>query len=619
MASASATSLLVYLRWVATGMQAHWRAELGFTIGSLLGGMLLLTFVYSVCRITLSRRWLTGVGLAQACLLAAWLMRPDWTLTSVALGLSLVLWLDMFRVIAQAMRQHQPGIWLVALGTFGALLVPFIANGVWRSGPFDVAQQLMLQSCLLLLPICMSVYLAREFAATRRDLEAQLRQVAQLSAQTLAQQAEKHQLISAQNDRLEATVQERTEEISQQNHILAAQRDEITAQADRLRALDQEKTRFFTNITHEFRTPLTLMLGPAAQIAADTQEPTTRQQATLVEGNARRLLHLVNQLLDLSRLEAGQQALHATPGDLVGFVRGLVGSFESLAQQRGIAYSFTAEPAELWGRFDADKLEKVVVNLLSNAFKFTPSVGEVMVRLHAAPPVPGTPTWVELTVRDTGRGIAAAHLPHVFDRFYQADASSTREYEGTGIGLALTKELVELHGGTIALTSEPGCGTTAVVRLLLPHAEETVAAVSNEPAGAYAATAISELTTQQASLPTEAALEAPLILLIEDNADMRAYVSTVLEQDYQLLTAKDGEEGVVLACEHLPDLVLTDAMMPRLDGYGVCRELKHDERTSHIPIVLLTAKADLPSKLHGLDTGVDAYLTKPFQRAELLA
>ncbi|OUJ70300.1 hypothetical protein BXP70_24715 [Hymenobacter crusticola] len=619
MASASATGLLVYLRWVATGMQAHWRAELGFTIGSLLGGMLLLTFVYSVCRITLSRPWLTGVGLAQACLLAAWLMRPEWNLTPVALGLSLVLWLDMFRVIAQAMRQHQPGIWLVALGTFGALLVPFIANGVWRSGPFDVAQQLMLQSCLLLLPICMSVYLAREFAATRRDLEAQLRQVAQLSAQTLAQQAEKHQLISAQNERLEATVQERTEEISQQNHILAAQRDEISVQADRLRVLDQEKTRFFTNITHEFRTPLTLLLGPAAQIAADTQEPATRQQATLMQGNARRLLHLVNQLLDLSRLEAGQQALHATPGDLVGFVRGLVGSFEPLAQQRGIAYLFTAEPAELWGCFDADKLEKVVVNLLSNAFKFTPSVGEIMVRLHAAPSVPGTPTWVELTVHDTGRGIAAAHLPHVFDRFYQADASTTREHEGTGIGLALTKELVELHSGTITLTSELGCGTTAVVRFPLLLAAETAAAIPNEPAGVYAAAAISQLNASAASSAASAALEAPLVLLIEDNSDVRAYVGTILGKEYQLLAAKDGEEGVALAREHLPELVLTDAMMPRLDGYGVCQQLKHDERTSHIPIVLLTAKADLPSKLQGLATGADAYLTKPFDRDELLA
>ncbi len=286
--------------------------------------------------------------------------------------------------------------------------------------------------------------------------------------------------MSAQNERLEATVQARTEEISHQNHTLAAQRDEIASQADRLRALDQEKTRFFTNITHEFRTPLTLMLGPAAQIAADTREPATRQQAELVQRNAQRLLHLINQLLDLSRLEAGQQALTPTPGDAVSFVRGLVGSFESLAQQRGIRYSFEADRPAVYAAFDADKLEKVVGNLLSNAFKFTPSAGEVAVSLHwADADTDGSPARLELEVRDTGRGIAAAQLPHVFDRFYQADASDTREHEGTGIGLALTKELVELHGGTIELQSEPGRGTTATVRLPLQPAPPPTA-----PAGA---------------------------------------------------------------------------------------------------------------------------------------
>ena len=225
-----------------------------------------------------------------------------------------------------------------------------------------------------------------------------------------------------------------------------------------------------------------------------------------------------------------------------------------------------------------------------------------------------SPAQLELTVRDTGCGIAVAQLPHVFDRFYQADASDTREHEGSGIGLALTKELVELHGGTIALHSEPGRGTTAVVRLPLPLAEVGTAV----PAVPTSLEITAEKIFTDAPLPTADA-EAPCVLVIEDNADMRSYLRTVLAADYHLLEAPNGEAGLAMAREHLPDLVLSDAMMPRLDGYGVCRALKLDERTSHIPLVLLTAKADLPSRLQGLDIGADAYLTKPFRRDELLA
>ena len=255
-----------------------------------------------------------------------------------------------------------------------------------------------------------------------------------------------------------------------------------------------------------------------------------------------------------------------------------------------------------------------MLNLLSNAFKFTPSAGTVAVHLRWVEAEAETPAGLELTVRDTGCGIAAAQLPHVFDRFYQADASDTREHEGSGIGLALTKELVELHGGTIVLRSEPGQGTTAVVRLPLP-----LAAAPPAPAPPVPTEAAAWLPAAAAAPELAAPAEAPLVLIMEDNADMRAYLRTVLTPTYHLLEAPNGEAGLALAREHLPDLVLSDAMMPRLDGYGVCRALKLDARTSHIPLVLLTAKADLPSRLQGLDTGADAYLTKPFRREELLA
>ena len=415
----------------------------GFMVGSWLSMLGLLAFVYFVCRGAVPWRRLRWGAAAGAGLSVAFSVHPFPLAWPALYGLFLAGTLEVLRVLGGAIRRRQPGLWVIGLGVVLSIAVYLFAGSnlarmFW--GGHDLAQQLTINLGFLVLPICTSFYLARDFATTHRGLETQLRQVEQLSAQTLALETERRQLVSAQNERLEATVQARTEEISQQNHTLAAQRDEISAQADRLRALDQEKTRFFTNITHEFRTPLTLMLGPAAQIAADTREPATRQQAQLVQRNAQRLLHLINQLLDLSRLEAGQQALCLAPAEAVGFVRGLVGGFESLAEQRGIAYSFEADPPALTARFDADKLEKVVVNLLSNAFKFTPSAGEVAVRLRMAGP-PEAPGWLELTVHDTGRGITPEQLPHVFDRFYQADASNTRAHEGK-IGRASCRERV---------------------------------------------------------------------------------------------------------------------------------------------------------------------------------
>ncbi|HEX8658513.1 MAG TPA: ATP-binding protein, partial [Hymenobacter sp.] len=465
--------------------------------------------------------------------------------------------------------------------------------------------ELVVQGWLLWLPVCMSLYLARDFAVTRRHLEVQLHQVQELSDQTRRQEVERQQLISSQNERLDRTVHLRTEEIRQQNEALAIQKAEITAQAEQLRALDEAKSRFLTNLTNEFRTPLTLLLGPTEQLLAESEQPAVRHLATLVQRNAQHLLRLINQLLDLSKLEAGHLTLETVSADLVPFVRGLVSSFEPLAQQRGIVCTFEVPPNPLYLDFDPEKLEKVVYNLLSNALKFTPRGGHVLVRL--AQPAEAE---LEFTVRDTGRGIAPEHLPHVFNRFYQADNSDTREQEGTGIGLALAKELVELHGGTINLDSVLGRGTTVTVRLPVHHLTAPVA-LPLAPV---------ELATDSQPISPNASITEPVqVLIIEDNADVRAFVRTTLATHYQVLEAADGEVGVHLAQEQLPDLVLTDVMMPRLDGHGVCRALRQDERTSHIPVVMLTAKASLESKLEGLQTGADAYLPKPFHAAKLLA
>jgi DNA-binding response OmpR family regulator len=261
---------------------------------------------------------------------------------------------------------------------------------------------------------------------------------------------------------------------------------------------------------------------------------------------------------------------------------------------------------------DRDKLEKILYNLFSNAIKFTPAGGTVRVRVSRREEA-GRP-WLELAVADTGAGVPAAKLPYLFDRFYQADASDTRAQEGSGIGLALTKELVELHGGSVHLHSVEGAGTTVTVRLPVHPAP---AGVSPSPEPPVHAPLLTGLASLPEPLPQPA--DAPVVLLVEDNDDVRTFVRSTLQEYYQVLEAGNGREGIRLAGEHVPDLVVTDLMMPGMDGYQVCATLRQDERTSHIPVIMLTAKTDLDSRLEGLETGADSYLGKPFSHRELIA
>ena len=404
-----------------------------------------------------------------------------------------------------------------------------------------------------------------------------------------------------------------------------AEKRQQMLELEKAKELDEAKTQFFSNISHEFRTPLTLILGPIKQMYEGTFKGDAHTVLGVVVRNSRRLLHLVNQLLDFTKLESGGTMLQASVGDLVEFMRTMFSTFESAAQQRKIAYMFQSSVSTLPAYFDGDKLEKVIINLLSNAFKFTrqgDSINLKMIKRSNGSPVDKGEGLVEIIIEDTGKGIASEKLDHVFERFFQADDSYTREQEGTGIGLALAKQLVELHHGTISVTSKKGKGTTFTIQLPLGKShlkeEEIVVRKGYKPIENMAVEAL-PASSGSISNAKELNGDLPILLIVEDNEDMRLYLRETLSETYQIIEAADGLAGLDIALEHTPDLIISDVMMPGIDGHQLCHELKTDERTSHIPIVLLTARAGEEAKLEGLETGADDYITKPFSPVELRA
>ncbi len=411
--------------------------------------------------------------------------------------------------------------------------------------------------------------------------------------------------------------------------------------AEKLREVDVLKTRFFTNISHEFRTPLTLIMGPAKQISDEAEEIKIKDKANLIHRNAAKLNRLVAQLLDLSRIESGATKLQTNRLNIISLLKDLLLLFAPLAEKKKILLSLNVPEEPLYLYLDRDKVEKIFNNLLSNAFKFTAEGGKVTVALTRKPflqsPLDSeafiSPLTkrdeggcIQITISDTGIGIPEDRIAKIFDRFYQVDGSRTREHEGTGIGLALTKELVELHKGEIEVTSQEGEGTAFTIKFLLgkshlrpeeicPGEKET----ENEDRNALA----EDLTLEHASINKENNIKRvledvkPLLLIVEDNTDVRNYVKGFLKKEYKILEAADGVEGLNKSLDLIPDIVVSDVMMPGMDGFQLCEKLKTDERTSHIPIILLTAKAAHEDKIEGLETGADDYLKKPFDEHEL--
>ncbi|HKW19587.1 MAG TPA: response regulator [Terriglobales bacterium] len=413
--------------------------------------------------------------------------------------------------------------------------------------------------------------------------------------------------------------------------------EEERKRAEALAEIDRAKTLFFSNVSHEFRTPLTLMLGPLEDALADSNELGSKQRDSLevAHRNSLRLLKLVNTLLDFSRIEAGRIQACFEPTDLSTLTSELASVFRSATERAGLRFTVDCPPLSEPVYVDREMWEKIVFNLLSNAFKFT-FAGEIEVSLR---PMGGA---VELSVRDSGTGIPVEEIPKLFERFHRVKGARGRSYEGSGIGLALVQELVRLHGGNVRVQSEIDNGSTFTVTLPfgkdhLPAdrigAERTVASTSMRGL-AYVEEALRWLPDDPEVsdevpmlLPTRSAAsqnpsisgEKARILLADDNADMRNYVRRLLSDRYEVVAVEDGEVALQQARAHAPDLILTDVMMPRLDGFGLLREIRRDEILRSIPVVVLSARAGEESRVEGLDAGADDYLVKPFSARELIA
>jgi signal transduction histidine kinase/ligand-binding sensor domain-containing protein/DNA-binding response OmpR family regulator len=384
-------------------------------------------------------------------------------------------------------------------------------------------------------------------------------------------------------------------------------------ETEKARELDRLRSGFFTNISHEFRTPLTLILTPLEELLSDNNAPDSRRPwFQTMHQNANRLLRLINQLLDLSKLESGLLRPEISRQDILEFVRRIVGSFEQIAIRQRIKLEINADTDHFPAFFDPDILEKVLYNLIANSLKYTAEGGTITIFCHLINQNESPELLLE--VKDSGIGIANEHLSHIFDRFYQVNGQHQVKKAGTGIGLALTRELIEVHRGSIAVESQHGAGATFTVRLPVYEKAFPTEWLSNRPEDLKNTAERAEvwLETANESQVNDADRARPLILVVEDNDDLRRYVSECFNHNYRVLQASNGKEALEQAEKEVPDLIVSDWLMPDMDGVQLCEAIKSNEKTSHVPLILLTSKSSTESKIQGLGVGADDYVTKPF-------
>lgn len=401
-------------------------------------------------------------------------------------------------------------------------------------------------------------------------------------------------------------------ELSRQKEQLEEQRDQLIELSHQLEEATHAKLVFFTNISHDFRTPLTLVADPVEQLLADPSlEGDRRRMLLLVQRNVQILLRLVNQILDFRRYETGKMEFTPVPLDLLQCFVEWNDSFQAAARRKHIHFSFDSMPdTDYHTQADAEKLERIYFNLLANAFKFTPENGKVTVRLAALKK--DSVPFFRFTVANTGSLISAEHIRSIFDRFYKID----RHHTGSGIGLALVKAFVEIHGGSISVESDERLGTVFTVDLPVRTCEEgacVVTAPMEESALDRVDSLLREDEAENLNDPSK-----PSVLVIDDNADIRAYVHTLLNSEYSIIEAADGTEGIRKAMKYVPDVIISDVMMPGIDGIECCRRLKGELQTCHIPVILLTACSLDEQRIQGYAGGADSYISKPFSSQLLL-
>ena len=424
-------------------------------------------------------------------------------------------------------------------------------------------------------------------------------------------------LISYRNkNRVNKELEKRNIAINKQKEELSEQRDQLLTLSKNLEEATQAKLVFFTNISHEFRTPLTLLHGPLESILKNEKLSSEGSKlAQIMRKNVQVLMKLIDQIIEFRRYENGKMQTYFTLGDLNQFVGDICHSFNELAKKRRIHFSYSSakEDFTLW--FDSDKMEKICYNLLSNAMKFTPENGSVKIHLEKIPT--GNEFYARLVVSDTGSGISEQHIHQVFDRFYRAD----KNISGSGIGLALTKVLVELHNGTIEVKSTEGKGSSFFVTI--PFKQRDISINEQYPVLNSKTDMNEEMMmleaddTEQPIDDIKSASGKPLVLLVDDNTDVRQYLKMLLQTDYEIIEAVDGQQGLLSAMKRVPELIISDVMMDVMDGFELCKQLKENITTSHIPVMLLTACAQDEQRAIGFESGADAYIPKPFNE-ELL-
>jgi signal transduction histidine kinase/DNA-binding response OmpR family regulator len=497
------------------------------------------------------------------------------------IGYPLLVFIESARISLMASRKQIVGANIMTYGAIGFLILYPIFQamvfGILPVGPNYILGHLAFNLGILILPLSLSIFLATEAGFTSRSLEAKLIEVKQLSDKALAQELENRDM----------------------------------------QELDKVKSRFFENISHEFRTPLSIIIGSIENLKKKDQDLESRlPDYKTIQRSADNLLKMINQMLDLSKLEKGKLDLQIIPENLTRRLKILASTFASLFESKNISYHHTIPLQPTWVYMDEEKLGLIVNNLLSNAAKFTPSQGEVSFSANIQYRNDES-CVLHMVVEDTGIGIPSSQVLLIFDRFYQSDNSMTRKYEGTGIGLALVKELVNLHGGSIDVDSKEGKGSIFKVQLLYKLAESRDMENTEASADTHHDPENIPERYDRSSVKKSTPRHQKHVLVIEDNAELRQFISSYISDFYVVDEATDGKEGLKKAKTN-PDLIICDIMMPGLDGLSLCRKLKEDPKVSHIPIILLTAKADGESKIGGLKTGADEYMIKPFNAEELL-